>query len=184
MKLDSLTLAVVVAIAGQVACSKGCGEDLPSPDICSGPRDGAVDEAEIGQGELEEFVPLVDGDIVRFVFSDGGKATLPITFRLAGDDVPRCVDHRTELISCAPDASCADDGVSRAELIAPLHAYPPEEGVTTSGETHALYLPLDRENEPEDGDQLELISRIAGIELRVRLWLETRGDGASVDAGP
>ena len=33
MKLDR-SLLLVVAVAGQVACSKGCGEDLPSPDIC------------------------------------------------------------------------------------------------------------------------------------------------------
>jgi hypothetical protein len=186
MKTDrTLTLAVVgLALVGGAACSKGCGEDLPTPDICAGPRDGTVAAAEIGQGELAGFVPFADGDVVRFVFSDDGVATLPITFRLTGDDVPRCVDHRTELLSCPADEACADGGTSRVVMIAPLHAYPPEEGGTTS-ETHVLYLPLDRENEPEDGDRLELVSRIAGIDLRVQLWLATAGpDAASVDAGP
>jgi hypothetical protein len=176
------TIGVAFAVAG---CGKACGEGQPSPDVCSGPRPGRVERAEVGQGTLDDFVPFVDGDAIHFVFSDEGTKTLPIVFRVTGDDVPFCVEQRTELFGCR-DEACDEHGTSHARFVAPLHLYLPDGDETaTTRESHELYLELEREDEPVDGARLELVSQIAGIDLAVQLRLDQAGpDAGGLDAGP
>jgi hypothetical protein len=170
MRLGDGIALVLVGLAVS-ACSKGCGEDLPDPDICSGPRAGSIDSAAVGKGGQPVFAPLQNGDVMRFVFTESGEATLPLLFRLSGSDVPSCVEHRSRLLP-------ADGGDPYVELLAPLHTYPLDEGV--GSETKVLYLRLDRDNEPTGGARLRLETEIAGIDLSVELWLEIAGP----DAGP
>jgi hypothetical protein len=176
---DALGLVMVAAL-GLAACSKGCGEDLPDPDVCSGPRAGSVETAALGAADEVGFTPYQGGDVVRLIFTDDGEATLPIEFRLTGSDVPACVDHRTELFGCPAGEACADGLTSHVVLNAPLHTYPigdDEEG--PERETQTLYLRLERDNEPPDGARLELVSQIAGIDVSVQLWLEEPGPDAT-----
>lgn len=181
----------VVALAAlfSAACSRGCGEDLPDPDVCSGARAGRIDTVEVGRVEDgrdgEVFTPYAGGDVIRFIYNDSGDATLPLHFRFTGADIPTCVEHRTELLGCPAGEACADGLTQHLLMIAPLHTYPRDGG---GAETKTLFLPLDRDNEPADGARLELVTTIGGLDASVQLWLEEAGPDAAppaaADAAP
>jgi hypothetical protein len=173
-------LVAVLAALALGACSKGCGEELPDPDVCSGPTEGTVETAALGDGERDPFEAFAPGQVVRFIYTEEGDAALPLRFRLSGGTIPTCVEQRTTLLGCPAGEVCADeDLVEHGKLFAPLHTYRLDDG--SGRETHVLYLRFERDNEPEEGARLELVSEIAGVDASVQLWFEVGGPDAQPD---